>query len=85
MAVGGKVPDSNGYFINPTIIDNPKENSRLVVEEPFGTFSFFFLFFNFLLCGDWDRDREENEWVRMLITDRSDSSDFAMVRRRRSH
>jgi len=36
VAVGGKVKDSGGYFINPTIIDNPKEDSRLVVEEPFG-------------------------------------------------
>ncbi|KAH7305147.1 aldehyde dehydrogenase [Rhexocercosporidium sp. MPI-PUGE-AT-0058] len=36
VAVGGKVPDSEGYFINPTIIDNPDEASRLVVEEPFG-------------------------------------------------
>jgi len=36
VAVGGKVSDSNGYFINPTIIDSPKEDSRLVVEEPFG-------------------------------------------------
>jgi len=36
IAVGGKVKDSNGYFITPTIIDNPKEDSRLVVEEPFG-------------------------------------------------
>ncbi|RFU30131.1 hypothetical protein B7463_g6193, partial [Scytalidium lignicola] len=36
VAVGGKVADSNGYFITPTIIDNPKDNSRLVVEEPFG-------------------------------------------------
>jgi len=36
VAVGGKVQDSAGYFINPTIIDNPKEDSRLVREEPFG-------------------------------------------------
>jgi acyl-CoA reductase-like NAD-dependent aldehyde dehydrogenase len=36
VAVGGKVPDSAGYFINPTIIENAKEDSRLVVEEPFG-------------------------------------------------
>lgn len=36
VAVGGKVPDSAGYFITPTIIDNPSESSRLVREEPFG-------------------------------------------------
>lgn len=40
IAVGGKVPDSEGYFINPTIIDNPAEESRIVVEEPFGKSSF---------------------------------------------
>jgi len=41
IAVGGKVPDSTGYFITPTIIDNPKEDSRLVVEEPFGMYKIF--------------------------------------------
>jgi acyl-CoA reductase-like NAD-dependent aldehyde dehydrogenase len=40
IAVGGPTKESNGYFINPTIIDNPKETSRLVVEEPFGTILF---------------------------------------------
>jgi acyl-CoA reductase-like NAD-dependent aldehyde dehydrogenase len=38
VAVGGKCENSEGYFINPTIIDNPQEDSRIVVEEPFGTF-----------------------------------------------
>jgi acyl-CoA reductase-like NAD-dependent aldehyde dehydrogenase len=42
VAVGGGVNDqqtkkpSAGYFIEPTIIDRPPENSRIVVEEPFG-------------------------------------------------
>jgi len=36
IAVGGKTKDSAGYFISPTIIDAPKEDSRLVQEEPFG-------------------------------------------------
>lgn len=36
VAVGGKVETSQGYYITPTIIDNPAEDSRLVVEEPFG-------------------------------------------------
>ena len=36
VAVGGENPDGPGYFITPTIIDRPKEDSRLVVEEPFG-------------------------------------------------
>ncbi|KAF2014246.1 aldehyde dehydrogenase-like protein [Aaosphaeria arxii CBS 175.79] len=36
VAVGGKNPDGPGYFITPTIIDRPDENSRIVTEEPFG-------------------------------------------------
>jgi len=34
-ALGGSIQDSAGYFIHPTIIDNPPENSRVVQEEPF--------------------------------------------------
>jgi len=37
VAAGGKNDDkAPGYFINPTIIDNPADDSRIVVEEPFG-------------------------------------------------
>lgn len=37
VAVGGKIePATNGYYIAPTVIDRPPENSRIVVEEPFG-------------------------------------------------
>ena len=36
VAVGGKVEPSSGYFITPTVIDRPPEDSRIVVEEPFG-------------------------------------------------
>lgn len=36
VAVGGENPTGAGYFITPTIIEQPKEDSRLVVEEPFG-------------------------------------------------
>jgi acyl-CoA reductase-like NAD-dependent aldehyde dehydrogenase len=36
VAVGGTNPGGKGYFITPTIIDRPAENSRLVLEEPFG-------------------------------------------------
>ncbi|KAH7310531.1 Aldehyde/histidinol dehydrogenase [Stachybotrys elegans] len=38
VALGG-IPEpttSKGYFMPPTIIDNPPEDSRIVVEEPFG-------------------------------------------------
>ncbi|OHW96994.1 aldehyde dehydrogenase [Colletotrichum incanum] len=38
VAAGSTAPASNGkgYFITPTIVDNPPDNSRIVVEEPFG-------------------------------------------------
>ncbi|RVX71147.1 hypothetical protein B0A52_03513 [Exophiala mesophila] len=36
VAVGGKNEDKPGYFITPTIIDKPADNSRIVTEEPFG-------------------------------------------------
>ncbi|KAL4736180.1 Aldehyde/histidinol dehydrogenase [Aspergillus similis] len=34
-ALGGTITASDGYFIAPTIIDNPPESSRVVQEEPF--------------------------------------------------
>ncbi len=37
VAVGGTNLEGPGYFITPTIISKPPEDSRLVVEEPFGT------------------------------------------------
>lgn len=37
VALEGKVREtSKGYFVEPAIIDNPPEDSRIVVEEPFG-------------------------------------------------
>ena len=36
VAVGGVNEDKPGYFITPTLIDRPKEDSKLVTEEPFG-------------------------------------------------
>lgn len=36
MAIGGKNPDTPGYFITPTIIDKPADNSKIATEEPFG-------------------------------------------------
>jgi acyl-CoA reductase-like NAD-dependent aldehyde dehydrogenase len=36
-ALAGSVTESSkGYFITPAIIDNPPEDSRIVIEEPFG-------------------------------------------------
>lgn len=36
-ALAGQAGESrNGYFITPAVIDNPPEDSRIVVEEPFG-------------------------------------------------
>ncbi|XUU60563.1 aldehyde dehydrogenase family protein [Erythrobacter sp. HA6-11] len=36
FALGGEVPEGEGYFIPPIIIDNPPEDARLVCEEQFG-------------------------------------------------
>ncbi|MBO6531347.1 MAG: aldehyde dehydrogenase family protein [Erythrobacter sp.] len=36
FACGGEVPMGPGYFLPPTIIDNPPENARIVCEEQFG-------------------------------------------------
>ncbi|PVH70035.1 aldehyde dehydrogenase [Cadophora sp. DSE1049] len=37
VALGGKIEqDKPGYFITPTIIDKPADDSRIVTEEPFG-------------------------------------------------
>jgi acyl-CoA reductase-like NAD-dependent aldehyde dehydrogenase len=36
VAVGGKNDDGPGFFINPTIIDQPPDDARIVSEEPFG-------------------------------------------------
>lgn len=36
LAVGGFDEPKQGYFVNPTIVDNPNDQSRIVVEEPFG-------------------------------------------------
>ncbi|OQU95929.1 hypothetical protein CLAIMM_02084 [Cladophialophora immunda] len=36
VAVGGTNQERPGYFITPTIIDRPAEDSRIVTEEPFG-------------------------------------------------
>lgn len=34
--VGGDVPEGKGYFVPVSIVDNPPEDSRVVVEEAFG-------------------------------------------------
>jgi len=36
VAVGGVNEDKPGYFITPTLIDRPKDDSKLATEEPFG-------------------------------------------------
>lgn len=33
--LGGAIPESKGYFVPPTIIDNPPDTARVVQEEPF--------------------------------------------------
>ena len=36
IALGGEQQAGPGYFVPPTVIDNPPENSRIVQEEQFG-------------------------------------------------
>ena len=36
VAVGGVNEDKAGYFITPTLIDRPKEDSKIATDEPFG-------------------------------------------------
>jgi acyl-CoA reductase-like NAD-dependent aldehyde dehydrogenase len=36
IAVGGRNSIEMGYFISPTIVDRPNDDSRIAVEEPFG-------------------------------------------------
>ena len=36
FACGGVVPEGSGYFLPPTIIDNPPDEARVVQEEQFG-------------------------------------------------
>jgi acyl-CoA reductase-like NAD-dependent aldehyde dehydrogenase len=38
IAIGDRAVSKPGYFINPTIIDNPPDDSKIVAEEPFGEF-----------------------------------------------
>ncbi|KAL8670583.1 MAG: hypothetical protein Q9168_004896, partial [Polycauliona sp. 1 TL-2023] len=55
-ALGGEVPAASpdkgqGYFFQPTIIDNPPDDSAIVTEEPFGPI---------LPCLKW---KDENEVI----------------------
>lgn len=36
FALGGEIGDAGGYIIQPAIVNNPPEDSRIVKEEPFG-------------------------------------------------
>ncbi|KAL8895329.1 MAG: hypothetical protein Q9192_003706 [Flavoplaca navasiana] len=64
-ALGGNVPDANpegkGYFFEPTIIDNPPDDSAIVTSEPFGPI---------LPCLKWKNEddviRRANEGKRGL-------------------
>jgi acyl-CoA reductase-like NAD-dependent aldehyde dehydrogenase len=37
LALGGRHEPTEGYFINPTIVDRPLDTSRVANEEVFGT------------------------------------------------
>ncbi len=36
FATGGRIEEGPGFFIEPTIVDNPPAASRIVQDEPFG-------------------------------------------------
>jgi aldehyde dehydrogenase (NAD+) len=36
LLTGGSPTEGPGYFIAPTVVDNPPDDARVVVEEPFG-------------------------------------------------
>jgi len=38
-AGNAEIKSGKGYFIQPTIIDNPPSDSRIIVEEPFGQYT----------------------------------------------
>lgn len=40
VVTDGRIMPSAGYMVTPTIIDRPPDNSRIVVEEPFGEWVF---------------------------------------------
>jgi acyl-CoA reductase-like NAD-dependent aldehyde dehydrogenase len=43
------VEEGKGYFINPTIIDNPPNDSMIITEEPFGPI---------VPCQPWEDEEE---------------------------
>ena len=50
FAIGQKtVEESMGYYINPAIIDNPPNDSRIITEEPFGPI---------VPCQPWKDEKE---------------------------
>ncbi|MEH0638914.1 aldehyde dehydrogenase family protein [Streptomyces bottropensis] len=36
LLVEGSIPDGPGYFVHPTVVDNPADDSAIVTQEPFG-------------------------------------------------
>lgn len=47
IATGDEKHEGPGYFIKPTIIDNPGDRSKIVLEEPFGEWYITFIAFQF--------------------------------------
>jgi acyl-CoA reductase-like NAD-dependent aldehyde dehydrogenase len=53
LATGGEVAKTSkyhgkGYYVDPTVVDNPPDDSRIVLEEPFGPSNQFISSFH---CG----------------------------------
>ena len=39
VILGGQIIEGAGYFAEPTIVLNPADDSRIMIEEPFGMFT----------------------------------------------
>jgi acyl-CoA reductase-like NAD-dependent aldehyde dehydrogenase len=51
FAYGGKFESSDGFFVQPALVDNPPTDSRIWSEEPFGK-----LIYLLILLGPADED-----------------------------
>lgn len=72
VAVGGTIDtDVTGYFVNPTIIDNPCDDSRIVTEEPFGPI---------LPIMSWDTEDEVIERANASELGLGASGEFQSIR-----
>jgi hypothetical protein len=72
-AYTGELRDGlKGYFIPPTIVDNPPDHSRIVVEEPFGKLEIVIVTVCFPIINHYLRSN--NSDFKMVVGKRCDSA-----------